>query len=258
MSWVLECHDDVVVIRMNSNRLNLMNDVFFDDLNRAFDLIERRYEGRPVVLTSAERVFSAGLDINYCYRVFSKKNTKAAKEWYRSFRGALVRVFEFERPVIAAVNGHAIGGGFLLALCCDHRVCGDADIKFALNAVSVGFPLPAFVSEIVKYSVGEKAAEEMVYNSRFYSPSEVVELGVFHEVMSRNDLMDRAINHARKYVYPGGIRSYARAKKVLRLPALDRMERVCERLDEELPSMLCSDSVLESLRDMLEGLKKER
>ena len=82
MYWLIEEQEGVVVSKMSSNKLNLMNDVFFTDLNNAFDILENDYQNKPVVLTSVGSVFSAGLDLNHCYEVFSGGDKSEVIRWF--------------------------------------------------------------------------------------------------------------------------------------------------------------------------------
>ncbi|NIP31143.1 MAG: enoyl-CoA hydratase/isomerase family protein, partial [Candidatus Dadabacteria bacterium] len=154
MSWELEIVDGVAVISMNSNAMNIMNNQFFKDLNGTLDEIEASHGNKPVVLTSSANAFSAGLDINEVLPLFSSKNKDAIKLWYENFKNSILRVFSFERPMIAAVNGHAIAGGLILAMCCDYRFVVDDNSKFGLNEISIGFPLPGSIAEIIKHVLG--------------------------------------------------------------------------------------------------------
>ena len=119
MSWEIERTGDVAVVRMNSNPMNVIGEGFFSDLDEAFATLESDHTESPVVLTSSERAFSAGLDLKYHLSLFTAGDEEEIWKWYERFRGALLRVFTYERPVVAAVNGHAIAGGLILALCCD-------------------------------------------------------------------------------------------------------------------------------------------
>ena len=142
MSWEIERTGDVAVVRMNSNPMNVINEGFFSDLEEAFSTLESAHSESPVVLTSSQRAFSAGLDLKYHFSLFTNGDEEEIWQWYKRFRGALLRVFNYEKPVVAAVNGHAIAGGLILALCCDYRVCVDSGARFGLNEITIGFPLP--------------------------------------------------------------------------------------------------------------------
>lgn len=258
MNWLIEEDPGgAVVVKMSSNKLNLMNDSFFDDLNYAFDILENDYPDRPVILTSIGNVFSAGLDINHCYTLFRNGDMEEIRIWFEHFRDSLVRAFSFERPLIGAVNGHAIAGGLVLALCCDIRIVSSADSKFGLNEVKVGFPLPATIADIIKHSLGTPVAEELIYKSSLFGPQDALEYGIFHELADPAHLMTKALDQAVEFADIPCIESYSHAKKALRAESLDRIRGLSMDIDEEMPDILASEKTVKSLERVLKQLKKD-
>jgi enoyl-CoA hydratase len=90
---------------------------FFTDLHDAFDRLERDFNPHPVVLTGQGDVFSAGIDFQYSFDIFGSGDLD-----YRNYRATNLRIFQYPRPTVAAINGHAIAGGLITALDCDFRV----------------------------------------------------------------------------------------------------------------------------------------
>lgn len=258
MNWSLEEKShNTVVVKMNSNKLNLMNDGFFDDLNNTLDIIEKDYPESPVVLTSEGSVFSAGLDIKQCLDLVQSGDMEDLRIWFERFRDSFVRLFSLAQPVICAVNGHAIGGGLILALCCDLRITGSSRSRFGLNEVTAGFPLPAALAEIAKHTLGTNNAEELIYRAKFLDPLDALKYGVFHELTENDDLMDRALDYAARYRDVNGMESYAFAKKALRTEVINRIEGVCAGIDERIPDILVNNNTKKNLEKVLRDLKKD-
>jgi len=217
MNWLIEEDPGgAIIVKMSSSKLNLMNEAFFDDLNYAFDILESKYPDYPVVLTSLGNVFSAGLDINHCYSLFRNGDMEEIRIWYDHFRDSILRVFKFRQPLVAAVNGHAIAGGLVLALCCDIRIGVSHNAKFGLNEVRVGFPLPATLAEIIKNSIGAQNAEEMIFKGDLYNSREAMDFGIFHEITESNNLIDHALGYGRELSELYRKDAYINAKKALR------------------------------------------
>lgn len=257
MSWSIEeAEKEVVIVKMNSNKLNLMDDGFFDDLNNAFDAIEKDFSDRPVVLTSAVNVFSAGLDIKRCYDLFQNGDMEEVSLWFENFRDSLLRVFSFSQPLIGAVNGHAIAGGLILALCCDIRIAATGNAKFGLNEIKVGFPLPATLAEIIKHSLGTKTAEELIFRSELVGPQDGHGYGLFHELAESENLTETAVEYAGEYTGLASIDSYSFAKKALRSEVTERIYGPSMELDEEIPDLLVTQGILDSLKKVIDDLKK--
>lgn len=258
MNWLIEEDTSgAVIVKMSSSKLNLMNEAFFDDLNYAFDILENKYPRRPVILTSLGNVFSAGLDINHCLSLFKNGDMEEVRIWYDHFRDSMLRVFRFRQPIIAAVNGHAIAGGLVLALCCDIRIGVNHSARFGLNEVKVGFPLPATLAEIIKNSIGVQNAEQMIFMSDLYNSDEAIEYGIFHELAEPNSLMDHALGYGRELCDLYSIEAYIHAKKALRSEVLDKIDRVSSKIDEDIVDILVSDTTIAALERVLNDLNKK-
>ena len=215
MSWEIERIGDVAVVRMNSNPMNVIAEDFFSDLDEAFTTLESDHAQNPVVLTSSQRTFSAGLDLKYHLSLFTTGDEEQIWQWYRRFRGTMLRIFSYERPVVAAVNGHAVAGGLILALCCDYRVCVDSGARFGLNEITIGFPLPSAIAQIVLYVLGTAVAQQVMTTGFLYESRDAVSLGFFDESCEADKLVSHCVEFAGQYgplLVPG----YAFSKRALR------------------------------------------
>lgn len=257
MNWRIDEREGVVVVKMSSNRLNIMNDTFFVDLNNAFDMIESDHKDKPVVLTSVGNVFSAGVDLKHCLPIFESGDKKKIQVWFDQFRDSILRVFTFDQPLIAAINGHAIAGGLILALCCDIRFAINTSAKFGLNEITIGFPLPRVFAEIIKHAIGARRAEEMLFRGNLYNVDEALKLGIFHNVTIQSNLMDMALSYASEF-NGSNIHSYSIAKKAMRDEVLDRICGLSKVTDKQIVDSLASNETVSSLRNVLEGLKSQK
>ena len=255
MNWLIEEQESVVIIKMSSNKLNLMNDTFFNDLNNAFDTVDADYPQKPVVLTSVGNVFSAGFDLNHCFPIFENGDPEEILEWFEQSRSSILRVFKFDRPLIGAINGHAIAAGLILSLCCDMRFAVSTNAKFGLNEVTIGFPMPVVFAEIIRFTLGNRRAEEMLYKGILYNPDDALKLGVFHDITDQHNLMDMALGYAAQF-NSDNIFAYSAAKNALRGEIYNRIENTSNDLDKDLPSILASEKTISSLRGILDSLKK--
>ncbi|MCY3985762.1 MAG: enoyl-CoA hydratase/isomerase family protein [Candidatus Dadabacteria bacterium] len=257
MSWEIQRTDGVAVVRMNSNPMNVMNELFFNDLDKAFLTLASDHAESPVVLTSSQRAFSAGLDLKYHLSLFASRDEEEMRRWYKRFCGALLQVFTYERPVVAAVNGHAIAGGLILALCCDYGVCVDSEARFGLNEITIGFPLPSAVAQIVLYALGSAVTRRVITTGFLYDSQDAVSLGFFNESRKAGELLSHCVAFAGQYG-PSLIPGYAFSKKALRREVVANMKGVCADFDRDLPATLCSRGVLKSLGGLVETLGKKK
>lgn len=235
MAWEIEVVQDCAVVRMNTNKVNVQNDQFFADLHGAFDRLESEFNELPVVLTGQGNTFSAGIDFQYSFNIFGSGNPVAIRDWYRSYRETNLRIFNYPRPTVAAVNGHAIAGGLITALDCDFRVAARKPGKFGLNEVPIGIPMPSAYVEIIKYALGEQVGALTTLRGKLYSFEEAESLGFFHEVVEEEKLLTKAIEYAR-CITPDCNTAYAMSKRALQDSVMRQIHERTIELDANLPA----------------------
>lgn len=223
MSWTIETQGDVAVVVMNTNAVNKMNGQFFDDLHEAFDRLDREFPRLPIVLTAVGKTFSAGLDFEDVFPRFATRDTAVITAWFERFRETLLRPFLCQRRTVAAINGNAYAGGLILALACDVRLAAASPLRFAINEVPVGIPMPGVYTEMVRHAVGTAAAQEAILSGRVYSLEQGRELGFVHRVVPPEQLVDEAVKEA-AIIRPDCFAVYAASKRALQRPALRAIE----------------------------------
>jgi enoyl-CoA hydratase len=235
MAWSIEETNGCAVVSMNTNKVNVQNDGFFADLHEAFDRLEREFSDLPVVLTGQGDVFSAGIDFRYSFEIFGNGDLEKIRQWYRAYRETNLRIFQYPRPTVAAVNGHAIAGGLITALDCDFRIAARKPARFGLNEVPIGIPMPAAYVEIIKYALGDQVGALTTLRGKLYEFEEAERLGFFHEVVAPNQLLDTAISYAR-CITPDCNTAYAMSKKALQDGVMRQINERTVALDEHLPA----------------------
>jgi enoyl-CoA hydratase len=235
MAWDIEVVEGCAVVRMNTSKVNVQNDHFFADLHGAFDRLERDFAELPVVLTGQGDVFSAGIDFRYSFEIFGSGNHESVRKWYREYRATNLRIFQYPRPTVAAINGHAIAGGMITALDCDFRVAARKPASFGLNEVPIGIPMPAAYVEIIKYALGSQIGALATLRGKLYDLEEAAQFGFFHEVVDPDKLLATALGYAR-CIAPDCNTAYAMSKKALQDGAIRQIEERTVALDDLLPA----------------------
>jgi len=257
LPWEIELTQDVAVVRMTSNRVNKQNPEFFADLTDTFDRLDQDYPRSPIVLTGIDEIFSVGIDFEYSFELFQKREPAETLAWFDAFRGAMLRVFKTLRPTVAAVNGHVFAGGVILALGCDFQVGRSGDYQCAINGVPVGIPMPSVYTALIRHRLGTAVATEAILTGRSYSPSEALEAGFFHAVVDSERLIPTAIEKAR-CVTAACMPAFEHSKRMLLAPALARMDSLCEELDRVTAEVISSAPLLEAQRESLVLLRQRR
>jgi enoyl-CoA hydratase len=137
-----------------------------------------------VVLTGREGFFSAGVDL----KVAPALDAAGQRAMVEGINSLFAGWYSFPRPVVAAVNGHAIAGGLILALCADHRV-GGGDAKLGLTELRAGIGYPLAAIAIVKAELTGPAARELVLRAELVGPDEALALGALDEVVPPDEVL---------------------------------------------------------------------
>ncbi|TDV55116.1 enoyl-CoA hydratase/isomerase family protein [Actinophytocola oryzae] len=234
-------HGDVAVVTIEHGPVNALDVELLTALPDALSQVG----DAPVVLTGAGRCFSAGVDLK---RVVDGGAPYVA-EFLPALSAAVLAVFDHPRPVVAAVNGHALAGGCVLACACDVRLMSSGTI--GLTELSVGVPFPTVPLEVMRHAAGA-ALDRLVLTAARFSPVDAHRLGLVDEVVP-DELLAAAVSTAADL---GGVPPavYASSKTRLREPAHARIAARRDLDDPGVAQAWGDPATLERLRDFLAGL----
>jgi enoyl-CoA hydratase/carnithine racemase len=218
----VEAHGEVAVVRMDRPPANAMGPDLLEEAAGVLDAIERE-EPAAVVLTGRPGFFSAGADLKLVPTLDAAGQRRMVEGINRMASGW----YGLMRPVVAAVNGHAIAGGMVLALCADHRV-GATEGRYGLTEVAVSVPYPVAAAAVVRAELGPAAARRAVLGAQLVGPEEGLALGFFDELAAADDVLPRALAvAAARATLPR--RAFALAKEQLRAATLAQIARDAPR-----------------------------
>lgn len=232
----------IAVLRINRPPANAIDLALADEFAIALEGVATTDEIAALVVTGVGSCFSAGLDLKAIPTYDREQQRAMVMQVNRLFGG----LYGLPLPTIAAVNGHAIAGGVILALCCDYRIGAAGDYKLGLAEARVGVPFPVAAMTIVQSELSHPVARTMVLTARNSSPLEAVSKGVLDELQPSERLLARAIEVAEEMAaLPHTV--YARIKRDLRGPALARIEDAIKNGNEPmLESWLNSETQVAS------------
>ena len=186
---IIEKADHILTVRINRpDRLNALHPPANAELGEVFDDFAADDDMWVAIITGEGRGFSAGNDLRYQAEGGERVPTP------RGF-GGLTSRFDMTKPVIAAVNGVAMGGGFEIALACDLIIASE-NAKFALPEPKVGLAALAGGLNRLPRQIGPKRALGMILTGRHVSPEEGKELGFVNDVVPHDELMNAAMDWA--------------------------------------------------------------
>jgi enoyl-CoA hydratase len=240
-----EMRGPVAVLRLAHGKVSALDAELLEALVGALDAVERS-PARAVLLTGSGTSFSAGVDL---FRILD-----GGADYVRRFLplldAGLRRLFLFPRPVVAAVNGHAIAGGCLLALACDRSILAAGRARVGVPELLVGVPFPALALEILRFACGDRRGQDLA-GGRTLLPDAALAQGIVDEVVPESELLERATTAAS---HLGAIppAAFAIVKRQLRLPAVLRADRFERDLGPEVLRAWCAPETHAVIRGYLE------
>ncbi len=247
----LTYEDRVALITLNRpEKRNAVSFELVSELMAALDEIEKS-PAQVVIITGAGKAFCAGLDLDELKGLLGKtheQNVKDSARMAQIFR----RIYEFPRPMIAAVNGAAIAGGTGIATMCDFTLAVP-EAKFGYTEVKIGF-VPAIVSSILVWQVGHKIARDLLMTGRLFDAVEAHRYGLVNEVVEPERLMARARELATQLteLSPASVRA---TKKLINSFISEALDRQIATAIEENARIRTTDDFREGITAFLEKRK---
>lgn len=226
----IEIHGSVRVLRMAHGKASALDTELLDALEHALRDALAGPE-RALVLTGSGKIFCAGVDLPRVLR----EDAAYLERFLPLLDRVCIALYSFDKPVVAAINGHAIAGGCVLACACDRRV-SHAGARFGVPELKVGVPFPLPALELARAPLAPGEAERLVLGGAQIGGEEARRVGWVDELVAAEGVLARALALAREL---GELppRAYALNKRMLRRAVLERLERdqpkVAERVLEQ-------------------------
>jgi enoyl-CoA hydratase len=178
---------------------------------------------KAVIITGSGSAFSAGVDL---FRLI-KDGPDYARRFIPVLDDFLRAVLTFPKPVVAAINGHAIAGGCILAAACDHRIMTEGNGRIGIPELAVGVPFPALPMQIMTARLGDGPLRDLVFSGRTVQIDEAKTLGLIDEKCPSGMLLDRATEVAQRLAaIPAG--TFALTKEAFYSPILNRANQLSD------------------------------
>ena len=241
---LVETHRGVQTITLNRpEKRNALSPELIDELTRCLN-DAANCECGVVILTGAGSAFCAGLDMEHLETMTARTIEEHRRDSENMAR-VLRTLYEFPKPIIAAVNGPAIAGGMGLATLCDFTYA-TPDARFGYSEVRVGF-VPAIVASFLLRQVGEKRTRELLLSGRILKADEACRLGLVTRIVQPEDLLAeaQALAHSLLLNSPEAMRA---VKALL-------VSHSANQIDEEIEDAISANAHQRSSEDFREGVR---
>jgi enoyl-CoA hydratase len=233
----------IAVLTMVHGKANTLDIEFCNALSDRLEELVRS-DAKAIVLTGQGRIFSAGVNL--------KRVSAEGADYIRAFLPTLHRLYEtafnLPKPVVAAINGHAVAGGAVLACCADRRIMAKDSGRIGITELQVGVPFPLQSYEVVRFAVPPRYLPEFMLTGATYPTDAALERGWVDELCEAGDLIGRAKAVATQFaaISPS---AFAQAKKQLRQLAAENYARSGVATDEAVTKIWTAPEALASIRD---------
>ncbi len=195
--------EQIAIISVDDGKANALGHSTLGGIELALDRAEAD-SALAVVIAGREGKFSAGFDL-----AVMTSGPEQARELLGRGAELGIRVFEFSRPVVLAVTGHALAMGGILLCCADVRIGAEGPFKLGLNEVRIGMPVPAFAAEVCRDRLSPRFFTQAIQLAHVHSPNEAMEAGFLDEVVAPDQVLARATQVASELaaaLHPGPFR----------------------------------------------------
>jgi len=236
--------DGILTIRMAHGKASALDLELCQAMLQAFEEAAADDAVGAVVITGTGSIFSAGVDL--------PRMVSAGGDYVQTFvealDAALRGLFVFPKPVVAAINGHAIAGGAILTFACDHRLMTGG--RIGVPELLVGVPFPAIALAIVRYAIPRQHLQSMIYFGRTIEAAEAKSIGIIDDTPAADELLPRAQAVARTLAaIPRD--AFRLTKRQLREPYLRDASHIAIASADEIDAVWAAPATHEHIRAYL-------
>jgi enoyl-CoA hydratase len=250
----IERTGDVAIVRLQKGRGNAIDEPLVDDLHAACRDVVGDASVRGVLLASAHpRLFCPGLDLV----ALLDYDRASLQRFMLKFAAMMQALYALPKPLVAALSGHAVAGGCVLALTADYRILRRGGASIGLNEIRVGVPLPWSVVVLVRARVRPERITEVALLGRNFADEDALAAGLVNELGPRGGFEEACLARLAEFAEKDPV-AYATTKKYLRADTLVEMQAKETDLVGEFLDSWFSDATRARIRETVASLGKPK
>ena len=236
---------EIATATLSRGKVNALNEPMVEELTKSFEDLAIDNAVKSIIFTGTGKFFSFGFDVPE----FLSYPKDDFVRYLEKFTKLYTDVFLFPKPVVAALNGHTIAGGCMLATACDFRLMVTGKARISLNEITFGAPVPAGSVEMLRYCVGSRHAQSILYSGAMYSAEQAFELGLVDQVSSEDALAEDARKVAQELAQKDSS-AFRTTKHLLRKPVAEQMIKREKDAILEFVDIWYSEQTWENLKEI--------
>jgi enoyl-CoA hydratase/carnithine racemase len=212
----VEIQSGIAILALEKGKVNALTVDVVEEIYSGLKKLESEDEARAVIVIGHGNFFSFGFDVPE-FMTFSKEKFT---EFLVNFSNLYSYLFLYPKPVIAALNGHTIAAGCMLAVACDRRIMISEKAKISLNEIGFGSSVFAGATEILRFQVGSKNATDILYSGAMYYADEAQKMGLVDQIVDEANLMQESLRTAQS-LGEKSLPAFKSIKRLLREPIVE-------------------------------------
>ena len=243
----------VATVTLNRPPVNSFDILFTDELTSALEEIEQSGEVDGLILKSKNpSIFSSGLDL---YDLYAQPRSHLELFWSR-VQDLWLQLYSSRLPTVAAINGHCLAGGTIIAAACDYRVAVEGNYGIGVTAAKIGIIAPPWFLKMLTYVMGQRNTELALQQGRVFTPREAMHVGLVDEICTK-DTLDAECWKALEPLLSVSAESRATMKLSLRGDLINNFLRLREEDMNNFLNFILQESVQSNLGKYMEQLKSK-
>lgn len=243
----------VAIVKLQKKPVNSLCANHLKEITKSITDLENNENVRAMIITSAHPgVFCAGLDIMSLY----KKNFDEIYEFWPHFQNMMIKNLNSRLITVAAMNGHSIAGGCVIAFGCDYRVMADNHL-IGLNEAKLGLSIPFYLKRMTINLAGVRQADKLFQTAALIKSREALELGLVDEVVPMDEVMTASKKHVAKLLEIPDV-GRTRIKEDMQKEAVEEFHQLREADVQYFSNHISSKAVQSLLQKNIEILQKKK
>ena len=246
MSYIHVSKDgEIATVTLSRGKVNALNEPMVEEITTSFEDLATDNEVKSIIFTGSGKFFSFGFDVPE----FLSYPKNDFVRYLEKFTNLYTYVFNFPKPIVAALNGHTIAGGCMLATACDLRLMVTGKARISLNEITFGATVFAGSVAMLKYCAGSRNAQSILYSGAMYSAEEAFQLGLVDQVSTEDALAEDARKIAQELAQKDSS-AFRSIKHLLRKPVAEQMIKREKDAIFEFVDIWYSEQTWENLKEI--------
>ena len=248
--------DDILILTLENGKDNSLTAEFYTTMRDILNEVNEKPSPKGIIVTGSGRFFSSGFNLPM---FLSFKDVKEVAGFFKTLEEpVLLELFMCKKPVIAALNGHTVAGGMIIAMACDYRMATpNPKARYGMSEIKIGLPLAVAQGEIVRFGMAnDKNYRDLVYFGRMMDVTGAKDAGIVDEIVEEGRLIARAKELVSAFIDNPG-RAFTPIKHLYRKALAERIARGIAELDwEEALKCFFMDDVRKTLEFVQASMSK--